>query len=182
MGESAFLVALLALNLVAGLGLAVPLSAVMASLQGSAHPRRQWFVVLVGVYFVEGIAIGFGMTIPVFSVALAFVWGVVLWVRLAGAVDRRTVLRATALFSLYSSLPAVSFLAVPVAVALGGGSIVTVEAGVAFGIPELPGLLSPLSTILGFYLATEGGALLLKAVITTGEVSVLMHIHGRREG
>ncbi|MHC4481109.1 MAG: hypothetical protein ACYS1C_09115 [Planctomycetota bacterium] len=180
MGESALLIALVVLNVGAGLGLAVPLAAVVASASRAPWPRWRWSLALVGAYFVEGIALGLGMTIPIFNVALAFVWGVAVWVLLARNGEPRAVLRASVLFSLYCSLPAVSLLAVPAAVALGGGNVLSIEAGSAFGIPALSGPLSPLSTILGFYLALAAGAVLLKAVITTGEVSLLMRVRARR--
>ena len=83
----------------------------------------------------------------------------------------------SALFlSLYSTLPMISFIVVPVMRLINGGSVLSVEEGIQFGIPELPPLLSLFNTILGFYTALIIGTLLFKTVITVGEVSLLIHL------
>jgi hypothetical protein len=73
--------------------------------------------------------------------------------------------RAAFVISLYSSLPALSFLVVPFMALAGGRSIISAEGGAAFGIPQSAPW--PTNTILGFYAVCSLGALLLKAVLTT---------------
>ena len=108
------------------------------------------------------------MGIPVFSIVLAFVWGFVFSSWLRTRVINRQVLKSSFFLSLYSSLPAASFIVVPVLVWIGGGHILSAEEGVRFGIPEF--LPWPLNTILGFYAALVIGAVVLKTLITTGVI------------
>ena len=108
------------------------------------------------------------MGIPVFSIVLAFAWGVVFSSWLRTRVMNRRVLKSSFFLSLYSSLPAASFIVVPVLVWIGGGHILSAEEGVRFGIPEFLHLPWPLNTILGFYAALVIGAVVLKTLITTG--------------
>lgn len=167
---------LILINVVAGLGGAVPIARLLSAV--STEPVRGFrlFAIPLGVYFIESVAVAMGMGIPVFSVALALVWGVVFgrWLRRRASV--RDALRAALWLALYSSLPAASFLSVPVMAWIGGRHILSTQEGVAFGIPEFLHLPWPLGTILGFYAALVVGALVLKVVITVGEVSLLIHL------
>jgi hypothetical protein len=78
--------------------------------------------------------------------------------------------------SLYSSLPAVSFILIPVIAGIAGRNIINAEQGIQFGIPGF--LLGPLTTILGFYLTITIGALVLKTVITVVAVRLLLTTRG----
>lgn len=117
---------------------------------------------------------------PVFSVGLAFVWGIVFGLRLRARASANQVLKTSFLLSLYSSLPAVSFVLIPLLVSIGGRDILSAEEAIRFGIPPFLHLPWPLNTILGFYAALAIGAVIFKTVITTGEVSLLIH-QGKRK-
>lgn len=167
---------LLLVNLLAGLGCAVPLARFLRDSGFGPAAFVRAFAILVGIYFAEGVAVAMGMGIPVLSAGLAFVWGIVfgLWLRNRGS--PREVLRTALLLSLYSSLPAASFLSVPVLAGLGGMHILSTRAAAEFGIPAEPPFFWPLNTILGFYAALAIGAVVFKAIVTTGEVSLLIHL------
>ncbi|GAG04033.1 unnamed protein product [marine sediment metagenome] len=170
--------ALIGVNLLAGFGCAVPVARLLGRVQGNPNRVLRYFALLIGVYFVESVAMVVGMGIPVFSVGLAFVWGIVFgrWLRRSGAPVRRVLQTALAL-SLYCCLPAASFLVIPVLVSWAGWAVLSVADGTRFGIPEA--FPWPTNTILGFYATGVAAAVVLKTLITTGEVSFLIH---RREG
>jgi len=170
--------ALIVVNLLAGLGSAIPLAGMLARISGRTMEVSRCYAILVGVYLVECAAVVVGMGIPVFSMGLALVWGIVLsrWLR---RFPQATDAARTALYlSLYSGLPAASFIIVPVAAWFGGHAILSVEAGSRFGIPSF--IPWPMNTILGFYAACALGALLFKTVVTTGETLWLMHRGSRK--
>ena len=166
---------LVILNLIAGFGCAIPLVRFLKKVD--RKPRRvfRYFAILIGVYLVECVGIAMGMGIPVFSVGLAFVWGIVFGLRLRDRASTGEVVKTSFFLSLYSSLPAVSFVLIPLLVWIGGGQVLSAEAGIRFGIPPFLHLPWPLNTILGFYAALAIGAVVFKTVITTGEVSLLIH-------
>ncbi|MHC4337376.1 MAG: hypothetical protein ACYSTG_05425 [Planctomycetota bacterium] len=68
---------LVAVNLVAGFGFAVALAGMLRKAYGERTTFLRYFVLLIGVYFVECAAVAMGMGIPVFSMGMAFVWGIV---------------------------------------------------------------------------------------------------------
>ena len=165
-------------NLVAGVGCAIPLS----KLLGGAGTHRlsvfRCFAILLTVYFAESVAVVMGMGIPVFSVGLAFIWGLVLGKWLRSHMPPPDVLKTSLLLSLYSCLPAASFLLVPVGMWISGGAILSAEEGIRFGIPDFPYVPWPLETILGFYATLVAGAIVSKVVITMGEVRWLIRSRG----
>ncbi len=165
---------LVVLNLALGLGCAVPIARLVGRLRSKPKKTLRYLVALVGLYLVESVALMMGMGIPVFSVMLAFVWGIVLGRSLRVRVPAREALRLTFFISLYSSLPAGSFVIIPVLLWIGGDPILSREFATGFGIPAF--FPWPLGTILGFYTACALGAVVLKTVITTGEVGVLLHL------
>jgi hypothetical protein len=61
-----------------------------------------------------------------------------------------------------------------VAALVGGGHILSAQEGTSFGIPDF--LPWPLNTIFGFFVALVIGTVVLKTVITTGEVSLLIRL------
>jgi hypothetical protein len=167
---------LIIVNLVAGLGCAFPLARFLSQVNNKPIRFFRYFTILIGIYFVECVAIATGMGIPVFSVCLAFVWGVVFgfWLRYRASI--RQVLKASFFLSLYTSLPAASFIIIPVMVWIGGQNILSAEVGARFGIPDFLHLPWPVNTILGFYAVLVIGAVVFKMIITTGEVSLLIHL------
>src|SRR3990172_2895928 len=68
---------LLALNLLLGFGCALPLAGYLRGLFLKPVGNFRLWAALIGIYFSEGVAVGIGMGIPVFSAGLAFVWGAV---------------------------------------------------------------------------------------------------------
>ncbi|HUU42149.1 MAG TPA: hypothetical protein VMY39_01990 [Planctomycetota bacterium] len=163
---------LIVMNLLAGLGCAVPLARHLRGMTGKPRRTSRTFAVLVGIYLVECVALIVGMGIPVFSVALALVWGVVFARWLGSRAPERQVVRASFFLALYASLPAFSFIVVPVVAFLSGWAVWSVEGGTRFGIPGF--IPWPMNTILGFFAACAVGAAVLKTLITTSEVRWLM--------
>ncbi|UCF79587.1 MAG: hypothetical protein JSW03_04910 [Candidatus Eiseniibacteriota bacterium] len=157
---------ILMLNLVLGLGCGWPLAKAIARVSPTPTRVFRYFALLVVVYLVECVAFSASMATNVLSVGLAFVWGFLIgwWFRRWGA-GERALLRTVLLFSLYSSLPAASFLSIPVLMVLGGHSVLSVEAGFQFGIPAF--VPWPVNTILGFCVAVSLVAVTLKVVVTT---------------
>jgi hypothetical protein len=120
---------------------------------------------MVGLYFVECAALVIGMGIPVFSVALAVVWGLLLgrWLRSRATPPAR--MKPAIALALYSSLPAASFLALPALLLANGWDVVSVAGGARLGIPGF--LPWPVNTVLGFYASCALGAVTLKLALTT---------------
>ena len=163
-------------NLIAGFGCAFPVVRFFKKVNSKPISTFRCFGIFIGIYFIEGIALGIGMGIPVFSVMLAFVWGVVFGLWFGSSMSVRNALKTALIMSLYSTLPMVSFIIIPIMGLIEGRGILSVEEGIRVGIPELPHMLSLFNTILGFYIALIFGALLFKTVITVGEVSLLIHL------
>ena len=159
---------LIILNLILGLGFAIPIA--MFLKKANTKPTKFFFqfIILISIYFAECIAVIIGMGIPVFSIVLAFVWGFVFSSWLRNRALNRQVLKSCFFLSLYSSLPAASFIVVPILMWIGGRHILSAEEGARFGIPEFLHLPWPVNTILGFYAALVIGAVVLKTSITTG--------------
>ncbi len=165
---------LVIVNLVAGFGCAVPVARFMAKTGGNPAKVFHCFAILIGVYFLECVALVMGMGIPVFSVGLAFVWGIVFGLRLRTRMPAHNALKVSFLLSLYSSLPALSFIIIPVLFWSGGVPVLSPEAGAGIGIPRF--FPWPLNTILGFYVIPALGAAVFKTIITSGGVRLLIHL------
>lgn len=168
----------LVLNLILGFGCAVPVAKLFTGLKVTPSKTYWMYVLLIGVYFVECVAFSAGMATNVFSVALALLWGLALgfWLRGSDSLVRE-VKKAALCFSLYTTLPAVSFLSIPIVMGLGGWSIFTVEGGHRFGIPAF--IPWPMNTILGFCATVSLTAVVCKTLITTGLAMFLVR-HWRR--
>ena len=164
---------LVAVNLVAGFGCAVALAGVLRKAYGERTTFLRYFVLLIGVYFVECAAVAMGMGIPVFSMGMAFVWGIIFGLWLRGRGPAREVLKQSFFLSLYTSLPAASFAIVPVLLSFSR-PIMSVAEGGKLGIPAF--VPWPLNTILGFYVVPAMCAVVFKIVVTTSEVSLLIHL------
>jgi hypothetical protein len=173
--DHTFIGLLLAVNLVAGFGLAVPIARLLRKVEGKPKSTYGYFVALIGIYFLESIAFGAGTTAHVISLGLAFLWGIVFGLRLRTRASAAEALKISFFLSLYSCLPAASFyFFIPAAKLITGTNILSAARGAAFGIPA--SLPWPINTILGFYTALVIATVVFKTVITTGEVSLLIHI------
>jgi hypothetical protein len=162
-------------NLAAGFGLAVPVARRLGELTGKPDRFARYFIMLMGIYFLECAALPAGMATQVFSIGLAFVWGVVLGLWLRQKALPAKILKTTFFVALYTCVPTASFGILLLMMKLAGGSnIVSAQEAVAFGIPEF--VPWPLCTILGFCLALVMATIVFKTVITTGEVSLLVHL------
>jgi hypothetical protein len=165
--------AIMALNLLLALGCGWPLAALLARVSAKPDKAFRYLVLLVLVYIAECIAFSAGMATNVLSVALAFVWGNVLgrWFGRWKA-ELRVLVRAALFFSLYSALPAASFISIPAVMALSGRSVLSAEEGFLFGVPAF--VPWPVNTILGFSLFVVIVAVVFKVVITTGLARALI--------
>ena len=166
---------MLALNLALGFGFAAPLARRVQQVFEAPQRFFVLYAVLVAVYFVESVAFAAGMATNVFTVGISFVWGLALGLMLRKSSGRPSgILKATLTFSVYTSLPALSFLAVPCMFAFTGRPVLTADGGRNFGIPGF--VPWPLNTILGFSSAVALSALIFKSVITTGIVSIFLKL------
>jgi len=166
-------------NLIFGIGCAIPISRLLGKTWNKPYKVFRYFALLIGIYLIECIAVVMAMGIPVFSVGLAFVWGIVFGLWLRPLESTRKALRASFFLSLYTSLPAASFIVLFVLMWASGRHILSSEEGIRFGIPDF--FPWPLNTILGFYAACSIGAVVFKTTITTGEVSLLLHLKKKSE-
>jgi len=169
--------ALVVINLAGGFGCAVPIARALGKV--AARPTRvsRYFAMLIGIYFIECVAFPAGMCTQIFTVGLAFVWGIVfgLWLRARG--PRRAILKLAFSLALYGSLPTASLcILIPLTTLLSGRRILSAEQGIAFGIPDF--FFWPLNTILGFFTALLIGTVVFKTLITTAIVNWLI---GRAE-
>ncbi len=165
-------ITVISINLMAGFGFAIPMARLLSEVRERPPDVFRYYVFFIGIYFFECVAIVSGMLIPVFSMLLAFFWGMIFGLWLRTQTPARKVLKTSIALSLYSSLPAVSFIVVPLIGLFAGKSILSSKEGFLFGIPEF--LFWPLNTILGFYVALAVGVTVLKTGITTGIVSLLI--------
>lgn len=170
---------LIIVNLITGLVCAIPIARLLEKINKKHKIFFRYFASLIGVYFVESIAIILGMGIPVFSIGLAIVWVMVFGYWLTNRAAKNEVLKTSFLFSLYSSLPAVSFILIPVLALISGRNIVNVEQGIQFGIPNF--LPYPINTILGFYLVITIGVLVFKTAITVAVLHVFLTVQSNQK-
>jgi hypothetical protein len=176
--ETVFVIILAAVNLAVGFGFSVPIAKLLRRLTGQRTKCFRYFAALVGIYFVECVAFAAGMATQVFSIGLAFVWGIAFGRWLRERATAREVVRTGLLVALYTSAPTASF---GVLLLLGklveGSNLISIDQAIAFGIPHF--VPWPLNTILGFCVALVIGTVALKTVITAGEISLLIHLGGK---
>jgi len=154
-------------NLIACFGCAVPLAKGLGQLMGTPNRFLRYFAMFVGIYFLEGVAFTWGMGTQVLTIALSFVWGVILGLWLKGLAPKRNIIRQILFISLYGSLPTVSFaLIILIFWIVSGNGLLNVEQARRFGIPDF--VPWPFNTILGFCIALAAGTIILKTVSTTG--------------
>lgn len=173
--EFAFVIVLVVVNLAAGFGLSRPIARLLGEVTGKPESFSRYFAMLIGIYLLECVAFPAGMATQVFSIGLAFVWGMVFGWWLRGRAPSSEVLKASFFVALYTSLPTVSFgILLLAAKLLSGSNVLSAAEGTAFGIPYF--VPWPLNTMLGFCLVLVIGTVVLKTLITTGEVSLLIHL------
>lgn len=173
--ESAFVIILVVVNLAAGFGLSVPMGRRLGEVTGKPHRYMGYAGMMVGVYFFESVAFVAGMATQVFSIGLAFAWGVVFGLWLRGRASPAKILQTSFFVALYTCIPTASFgILVLAGELIARKNVVSSQEGWAFGVPEF--VPWPLCTILGFCLALVLGTLVFKTVIMTGEVSLLIHL------
>jgi hypothetical protein len=177
--ELALMVALAAVNLGAGFGLAVPLGRRECALTGRLGRQRRCVVVLLAVYFAECVAFAAGMATQVFTLGLAPVWGIVFGLRLRGVQPTSAALRQVFLVGLYGSIPSASFgVLILLSKWLAGADVTSTAAGLAFGIPTF--VPWPLNTILGFSAALAIGTVVLKTTLTVAVAGFVLRMRGER--
>jgi hypothetical protein len=167
-------------NLVLGIGLGIYLARKLTNFADPSIKWRRAFALLVGMYFFECLAFPAGMATQVFVVGLAFLWGILLgrFLRMQPPLPS---LRFSLWVAIYTCMPTITFgFLVPFAWALAGNSLLSSEAGISFGIPEW--VPWPLGSVAGFTAALVLGTVILKSVITVGEVSVVLHWSQRLQG
>ena len=170
-------IVLFIINLIAGFGFAFPLSKLLTGIKPAKFLRH--YTAVIGIYFLESVSVSMGMGIPVFSIGMAFIWGIVFGLKLREFSPVKKILKTTFYLSLYTCLPAVSFITVPAMALIGGRNILNAADGYSFGIPDF--LFFPFNTILGFYTAVIIAAVIFKTVITAGEVSLILHLSDKNK-
>ncbi len=166
-------IVIIAVNAVFALGLGWPLAVLLSRLGPRRRGRARSFAVVLAVYLVEAAAFAASMATNVLSIGLAVVWGLRMgsWV-LKPRTPMDESRRITRLFAFYTTLPAMSFLSVPVVGLLGGWAVLSGEAGARFGIPAF--LPWPFNTILGFCAIVAAVAVLAKVAITTSVAGLVI--------
>jgi hypothetical protein len=76
--ELALIVSLAASNLALGIGLGVYLARKLSRLTDPPFPLRRSYILMLGMYVLECLAFPAGMATQVFTIGLAFFWGIVL--------------------------------------------------------------------------------------------------------
>ncbi|MFB0509728.1 MAG: hypothetical protein ACETVX_04470 [bacterium] len=86
---------LIIVNLIAGFVFAIPIAKIFDKLNRKQKSFLRYFAILIGVYFIECIAIVMGMGIPVFSIGLAFIWGILFGFWLWSRISRDKILKTS---------------------------------------------------------------------------------------
>jgi len=166
-------IALIIINVMAGAVGAYVLARRFHGMDDKGGSIRRQYGILISVYSVECVSMVVGMGIPLFSIFLSFIWAAIFGMRLSEWDSRTATRKASFLLSLYTSLPAMTFIIVPIALLAGGQDIGSVETGYRFGIPQFSFIPSPMRTILGFYTTLVLGALALKTLVTVGGIALV---------
>ena len=159
----------LVVNIILGFSCAFPLARRLSRLKHSRWGFAGSYLMLIIMYLTESIGFMAGMATNIPGILLALVWGAIFgsWIRRSGG-TLKSVLRSAVLVSLFSSLPAVSMLSVPVVMWFGGWTIFSSDSGVRFGVPDF--IPWPMNTILGFCILIAIVGVFFKSLITTGIV------------
>ena len=161
-----------ALGIVFGALIAVWLGRMVKKTGGSIH----LFCLSVLIYLIECIAVTVSRGTPFLSIGLAIVWGVIwgMWAR--GRVAPGDLPKAAFAATLYSCIPVMTLEFVLIISWIGGWDVLNPEHGARFAIPVFFSLPWPLNTILGFYIIMIIVSLLLKFIVTVGEVFVVYYV------
>jgi hypothetical protein len=171
-GELVFIITLTVMNLAIGFGFAIPLARLFGKSINGMDRFFRHFAFFVLIYFLECVAFPAGMATQVFSVGLAFVWGIAFGIWLRKRSPRSAAVRFSFYLSLYSCLPTASFaILLSITWLLIGKSIISVQEGFNLGIPGF--VPWPFNTILGFCSALILGTIILKTSITIGLVGLV---------
>jgi CDP-diglyceride synthetase len=165
--------ALIIVNVVMGAAGAYALARHFRGIDAGERNLHRQYGILISVYFVECVSMVLGMGIPVFSIFLSFIWAAIFGMRLSKWDSRASIRKTSFLLALYTSLPAMTFIIVPIVLLAGGQDIMSVESGYQFGIHQFSFVPSPLRTILGFYTALVLGSYALKTGITVGGIALV---------
>jgi len=172
-------IALIIVNVIAGAAGAYVLARRFRGIDAEYRSIHRQFGILISVYFVECVSMVLGMGIPLFSLFLSFIWAAIFGMRLSKWDSRAAIWKTSFLISLYTSLPVLTLIIVPITVLAAGQDITSIETGYRFGIPQPSFLPSPVRTILGFYAVLILGAFALKTLITVGGIAIVGR--GRKE-
>lgn len=165
MKSAAGIVATLVLvNVSMAVGFGRPLARSSATALGQPGRHLRVDAALWVVYLLECIAFSASMATNVLGVCLAAMWGVFLGRLLRGQPAGKVAAMAVRA-SLYTCLPALSFVSLLPLLKLAGWPILSAEAGHRFGIPGF--VPWPASTLLGFFLAVSVTAVVFKTATTT---------------
>ncbi|MGA2093287.1 MAG: hypothetical protein ABSH16_07785 [Sedimentisphaerales bacterium] len=171
--ENSFVIVLIMVNLVAGFSLAVPLANRFREITARQSRFLKFYVLMLGLYFVEGVAFGAGMCTQVFTIGLSFVWGPIFGLRLKGLAPKKSIIRQVLIISLYGCIPTVSFAVLITAFwVISGNGLLNVEQASSFGIPDF--LPFPLNTVIGFCVALAAGTIILKTAFAAGITSLIV--------
>ena len=172
MAEYILIFMLVGINLFAGFGGAIVIARQLEVLNERPKKFLRYFFLLVGMYFIECVAFSAGMCTQIFTVGLAFIWGVILGFQFSRRPEIRAILKTVFCISVYTSLPTASFcILIPIVELFGERNVISAADGASFGIPDF--LPWPLNTILGFCLALVTGTLVSKIIITCGCVKII---------
>ncbi len=163
---------LLVTNAILLVGFGWPLAKALSHNLPGPRGARSWMVALTVIYLAECVAFSASMGTNILSLFLAVLWGFVLWreVRIPRPQNAGWLVLG---FSVFTCLPALSFLSLLGLLAWDGWSLLTTEDGRRFGVPVF--VPWPVCSLLGFFLTVSGSAVLLKTGITTGIASLLLH-------
>ena len=170
---------LIGINGALALGVGWRLSGALSRVAREPRPRLLYLLGLLAVYGLEAAAFAASMGTNLLSFFLAPVWGLLLGSRLRASprgIEER--IRLVRSWGVYTSLPAASFLSVPLIASLGGWQVTDPGAGFRFGVPGF--LPWPANTILGFHLLVALTAAVVKVFVTTGVGATILRRSARR--
>ncbi|HEY4759914.1 MAG TPA: hypothetical protein VIH42_04975 [Thermoguttaceae bacterium] len=171
--ENVLIMALILTNLAAGFGFAIPLAGLLAKTAGQHNKIMRYFVLLVGVYFLECVAFPLGMCTQIFTFALAVVWGIVLGLWLRDKTESQKAIKVATAFSLYGCAPTISFaVCLSILWLIAGKGLFNAQQAGEFGIPQF--VPWPFNTMLGFCAGLVAGTIMIKIAITSGLVKWLV--------
>jgi hypothetical protein len=170
--QNIFFAGLIVFNVLACFGSAIPLASMLQRTIELQNKLKRYYTLLVGIYFLEGIAFTFGMCTQVFTFGLAIIWGIILGLWWKGNAEPRKAVKAAFWFSFYTCAPTISFsLCLPIMWIVSGKGLLDFESAEKFGIPAF--VPWPFNTMLGFCAGLAIGTLLIKVTITTVLVKLL---------